>query len=56
MAAKIKLETVIALFTARAFLPGLLQRPAIMILFMFLPCIDMITDVINSGIVTDHKI
>ena len=50
------MEAVIALFTARAFLPGMLQRPLIMMLFMLLPCVDMITDIINSGIVTDSNI
>ena len=53
---RIKLECVIALFTARESLPGLFQHKLLMLVFMFLPCVDMITDIINSGIVTDQKI
>ena len=49
---RIKLEVLIALYTARAFLPGLFQRQLFLIVFLILPIFDLSTDWINAGIVT----
>ena len=45
----IKQNVTDALFTARAFLPGLFDRNVFLILNMVLPSVDFLTDVINAG-------
>jgi len=40
-----------ALFTARAFLPGLFERKAFLIVGLVLPLLDFATDCINAGTV-----
>ena len=40
-----------ALFTARAYLPGLFERKAFLIVGLALPLLDFATDCINAGTV-----
>jgi len=47
----IKRNSTIALFTARAFLPGLFERKAFLIVGFFLPLLDFATDCVNAGTV-----
>ena len=46
---RISRETVIALYTARAYLPGFFSRK-ILLLVLILPIVDLTTDWINAGI------
>ena len=56
---KIKKEVVIALYTARAYLPAtegvfkFLQQPLFLLISLFMPIIDVTTDWINAGIVIE---
>ena len=48
---RLKQEAVIALYTAGAYLPkGRMSHPAMLIIKIFLPLTDMLTDWINAGI------
>ena len=47
--AGISRESVIYLYTAKLYLPGLFQRNAFLILGIILPLVDMLTDYINAG-------
>jgi len=42
-------NSTIALFTARAFLPGLFERKVFLIVGLLLPLLDFATDCINAG-------
>ena len=42
-------EIVIDLYSDQLFLPGFFQRQAFLILNLFLPIVDFITDYINAG-------
>ena len=46
---RIKRNVADALFTARAFLPGLFERKVLLILNIVLPLVDFSTDAINAG-------
>mgnify|MGYP006944968752 CR=1 FL=1 len=46
---RIKQNVTDALFTARVFLPGLFEKNVFLILNIFLPLVDFLTDAINAG-------
>ena len=49
MGTRLQREAIIGLHTARAFLPGLLERRFLWILPIILPLVDLTTDWINAG-------
>jgi len=48
-------SSTIALFTARAFLPGLFKRKVFLIVGLLLPLLDFATDCMNAGAVLLNK-
>jgi len=50
-ARRTKRNYTIGLFTARAFLPGLFERKAFLIVSLMLPLLDFATDCVNAGTV-----
>ena len=46
---RVRSEAVIALYTARQFLPGFFARQSFLILYLILPLVDLATDWNNAG-------